>query len=600
MAQRVVHPELRLSQKTVSQEFLKTLPSVKSHRSSSVYSSDDDSITLNKLNLSGKIYGRGNEVAELFSAYESIFAEEDDTPRPKLVLISGRSGTGKSMVAQKLCTPVRQGGGFFLTGKFDLQQRVEPYTAFVAAFTELCNAISVQSEEVKDEMVEKIRKAVGSEGKVLTDMISNLKDLIGTQDATASSGNMEARNRLHFLLRKFMRAVCSSSHPLVLVLDDLQWADAASLELLETLVTDSKNLSLLIVATVRENEVDSEHVLSKQLETIEASQVTVRRIQCENLDLEAVNELVSDALRSSEEVTKPLADVIHRKTLGNGFFVVQFLRRLYDDELLTFNFGAMKWTWDENLIQSMDVTDNIVDLMMDKIQKLPSDRQFALQVAACLGQTFRVTTLTLVMEKLEENGFYIEDHTKRTRRSVTETLRSSTSDIEEDTKRARQSVISDMEDPFSETQECERADGLYISQAVNKLLEALRTDGVLEDDLDSRFSADAGYSFVHDQIQNAALNLIPDAKRPQLQLLIGRTLLEDMASEHRLSLAVDLCNRGASSIPSDDKERIKLAKFNLLAGEKVGPYSYDWDVHCTVLACFLNNVLTSDRLLHRP
>jgi predicted ATPase len=476
-----------------------------------------DGFTLDKLNLTDLgLYGRSSELAQLLEAFESL-----NTSDSKMVSILGSSGTGKSTLAQQLQGPVTQSGGFFITGKFDIQQRVEPYTAFVNAFTELCDTILARDELKREEVMEKIKEALGSDGKALTDVIPGLQKIIGEQKDEADAGSMETRNRLHFLFRQFTRAVCSPSNPLVLVLDDVQWADASSLELIETLVTDVDNSSLLLVVTSRDNETKERHPFTELLQSIQKAEVTNRKINLGNLDCRAVNCVTAVLLRSTEDVTKPLADIIHGKTLGNAFFVIEFIKSLVDESLLSFNFGTLRWHWKKDQIQAVVVTDNVADLMTAKLQKLPPTCRLSLEVAACLGQSFVEGTLGFVMEAVLESDLFPE----------------------------------------------------HGSIEVGEMMERSVIDGLLEHEGLRQAAEGPTYSFVHDQVQNAALALIPIDKRPRLELLIGQKLLvlyegaPHDESDSRLFVAVDLCNRGVSFLGNEEK--IKLAEYNAIAGKKV-------------------------------
>jgi len=486
--------------------------------------SSGSTMTLNKLNLANLdiVYGRTDDVNRLKSTFESILPKSTPTnsSKPKLVLISGYSGIGKSVLAEQLRNPVTETNGFFVRGKFDQQLSIKPYKAFVAAFSELTEAILAHPES--GDLIQSIQKAVGSEGRVLTKIIPSLKRILGhTRLETEDLGPVESKNRLRFLFQNFTRAICCTN-PLVIVLDDLQWADMASLELYEILAMDVHNSSLLLVGTYRNNEVSPTHPFTVLLDSIEEAGIQVQRISLGNLKVEDVNSLIAMTLRTTEDHSQPLATIVARKSGGNPFFVKAFLKTLCEKQLLLYKLN--KWEWDTEGIQSLVVTENVADLVVGNIKGLPLQTQKVLLVAACLGPSFSLDALLLAFDGLENTN-----------------ILSAFSPVEEE-------ALQEIDDELD----------ICISEG---LVDYGRQESTIN----------VTYSFLHDQIQQAALSLITKEKLPALQMHIGQSLLSKV--DKYLFVAMDLCNRGfaasSNTIGNDSQKCIRLAEFNLVAAQKV-------------------------------
>lgn len=347
-----------------------------------------------KFQIPQKLYGREKEIESLLSSFERCA-----NGNLELVLVSGYSGTGKSALVREVHKPITQKRGFFIEGKFDQFQRAVPYFAFIQAFKEFVNILLTENDENLGEIRELIKTAVGQEGKVLTDVIPNLEHIIGKQPEVADVGGAEAQNRFNYVFRKFVSAISTKSHPIVLFIDDLQWADSGSLSLLNVLMADKGSGYLLCICAYRDNEVSASHPFIMTVGELRDGGTKIDSIKISNLTQENVNDLISEAISADKLLTTNLTQLIHEKTQGNAFFVTQFLKSLYQEQLLTFDFTNLKWIWDLQKVKLQNITDNVVELMAGKIKRLPVETQKVLKLGACIGNVFDLHTLSLIHQK---------------------------------------------------------------------------------------------------------------------------------------------------------------------------------------------------------
>ncbi|GAA6618330.1 EAL domain-containing protein [Scytonema sp. NUACC26] len=510
-----------------------------------------------RFQISQKLYGREREIETLLAAFVRVaypenigvattagretISQSKITPlastlvpratqwlqnlksKIEMVLVGGYSGVGKSTLVQEAHKPITARRGNFISGKFDQYQRNVPYYAISQAFNDLCNQMLTESEAVLSEWRDKILAAVGNNGQVLIDIIPNLERVIGLQPPVVQVGPSEAQNRFNLVFQNFIQAICQRSHPLVLFIDNLQWADSASLNLLKTIMSDTNIQYLLIIGTYRDNEVDAIHPLAIALEEIKQKQGILSFIHLDNLLPQDVNALTAEALACSPTSTQPLTDLVYEKTQGNPFFTTEFLRSLYTEGLLTFNKPTRKWDWDVRQIQAKDFTDRVVELMASKIAKLNVATQTVLQLAACIGNPFNLSVLGTIYQHQPVE------------------------------------VLADL---FPAIQE-----GLVIPlNNKYKLIEAG----------DNFAAGEAIFTFLHDRVQQAAYSLIDEAQKTAVHLQIGRLLLQSTPPEElsekifeivdRLNLGLDVETLCITSLHQD--ERDEIAKLNLIAGQK--------------------------------
>ena len=350
-----------------------------------------------KFLLPEKLYGREAEIENIVTAFDFC-----STGALELLLVAGYSGTGKTALVHEVFKPITAKNGYFISGKFDQFQRVIPYYAIIEAFKELVNIFLTENEEKLAVLRHEMQNALGNEGKVLTNVIPNLEHIIGVQPDIPDLAGAESQNRFNYVFRKFVKAICIKEHPLVLFVDDLQWADSASLNLLETLLTDDSVGCLLCIGAYRTNEVSVSHPVMNTVNQIKAAGTHTGVISVENLSLENVTQLLNDAVNGSREEVLSLAELVYEKTRGNAFFVRQFLKLIYEEKLLQFDFGTSGWHWNTERIREKNITDNVVDLMAAKIQRLPDDTQELMRLGSCIGNTFSYEVLSMVTQKSDE------------------------------------------------------------------------------------------------------------------------------------------------------------------------------------------------------
>ena len=450
-----------------------------------------------RLQIPQRLYGREEGVGCLLRASDRVVA----TGRPELLLVSGYSGIGKSSRVRELRKPVAQERGIFLSGKFDPTARGIPYAALVQPFTALVRDLLTEAEEQVEGTRRALQEALGVNGKLMVDLIPALGLLLGEQPPVPEVPPAVAERRFRRVFGSFVGVFAKLTRPLALFLDDLQWADAGSLRLLEDMLSDADTRYLLVIGAYRDNEVSPSHPLLRALERLEKTHAAVSRLILSPLDLEHVVQLVADTVRVDPESARPLAALVHEKTGGNPFFVIQFLRTLERERLLTLDEARLCWRWDIARIKAQEYTDNIVDFMVRKLHGLPERTQDVLETAACIGRKVEVGLLSLVQQAPEEQIFF-------------------------------------------------------------DLWDALR-EGLIE-------HAPGAYLFAHDRVQQAAYLLLPEARRSELHLRIGRQLAAHTPPEGedaRLFDVVTQLDAGAALI-TEPEERTWVAELNLRAARK--------------------------------
>ena len=352
-----------------------------------------------RLLIPEKLYGRGQAVTALLGAFEHVVA----TGTPRLVLVSGYSGIGKSSVVHELHKVLVPPRGMFAAGKFDQFMRDIPYATLAQAFQDLVRQILGKSETELRSWREALREALGSNGLLIVDLIPELELVICEQPAVPDLPPQDAQRRFQTVLRRFISVFARPEHPLVLFLDDLQWLDAATLDLLEDLLTRSGVRHLLLIGAYRDNEVIATHPLLRKINAIRRAGATVQDIVLAPLTYDDLGHLISDSLRCETKRATPLVQLVHEKTGGNPFFAIQFLSALADEALLLFDHAGARWSWDLDCIHAKRFTDNVVDLMVDKLGRLPVETQTTLRQLACVGSGAEFALLGTVCQRSQED-----------------------------------------------------------------------------------------------------------------------------------------------------------------------------------------------------
>ena len=351
-----------------------------------------------RLLIPEKLYGRTSETETLLTSFDRVVAGK----RPELVLVSGYSGIGKSAVVNELHKPLVPPRGLFASGKFDQYKRDIPYATLAQAFQSLLRPLLTKNEAELSKWRDALREAVGPNGQLIVDLVPELKLIIGEQPPVPELPTQDAQGRFHLVFRRFISVFARPEHPLALFLDDLQWLDAATLDLLEDLLTRSDMQHLMLIGAYRDNEVNPSHPLMRKLEAMRQAGAILQDIALAPLTREDLVQLIADSLHCEPDRATPLAQLIHDKTAGNAFFAIQFFSALAEEGLLTFDHGEGRWSWDMNRIYAKGYTDNVVDLMVGKLNRLPVETQKALQQLACLGNSAELAMLRMVYQDSNE------------------------------------------------------------------------------------------------------------------------------------------------------------------------------------------------------
>ncbi|NEO18950.1 MULTISPECIES: AAA family ATPase [unclassified Moorena] len=461
-----------------------------------------------------KLYGREQEISTLLAAFERVSQGASE-----IMLVSGYSGIGKSVLIQEVYKPLTRQHGYFISGKFDQFQRNIPYASLIQAFRSLVQQLLTESQAEIHNWREKLQGELGKNGQVIIEFIPEVELIIGPQPPVPELPPSELRNRFNFVFQKFIKIFTQPEHPLVIFLDDLQWADRASLKLIQLLMTAADNKYLFIIGAYRDNEVNDVHPLTQSLEQLEKARVTIKRILLLPLALTDVTQLIVDTFLVDSITAKQLAELIQEKTGGNPFFINEFIKSMYSEGWLYFNYHSHKWEWDIEQIKAQPITDNVVELMIKKVKKIPTATQALLKLAACIGNQFYLKTLAVIYEK----------------------------SIQETATDLQSALQSGLIVPLS-----------YAYQLVELDIEGLSNQLVVE------------YKFAHDRIQQAVYSLIPKVDTQAVHLGIGKLLLQNKSSEEseqKLFEIVNQLNKGRELI-EEQTERDELARLNLRAGKK--------------------------------
>ncbi|MEM9457742.1 MAG: AAA family ATPase [Myxococcota bacterium] len=475
-----------------------------------------------RLQIPAKLYGREAEVTALLDALGDACEG-----RVELALIAGAPGVGKSSLVHELYGPVVDRRGLLLSGKCDQLQRSIPYRGLSQAFGELVDALLTLSAGELLRWKADIVAAVGINGQVLLELTPALELVIGPQPPVPPLGASETQNRFNYVLARFVRSICRPDHPIVLFIDDLQWADSALLDLLGLLLLDEDNEHLLIVGTYRDNEVDPSHPLVTMLDRICRAGAAPRTLTLSNLTLKSVTTLVSETLQCTAERATELATLVHEKTLGNAFFVGQFVRSLHDQRWLTFDFDARAWTWDIAQVRAENITENVVELMAEKVRHLPAQTRELLELAACVGSRFDLRALSII------DG-----------RDQSELL-----------QHLWLGVVEGLILPLDENYR-------LVSTTTGPKAQAAPPR--------ARPNEETTFKFLHDRVEQACYSLVVEDRRKQVHLRIGRQLLhdvEDLATDGRIFEIADHLDRAAELV-EDPQERLALARLDLQAGTR--------------------------------
>ncbi|MBB6186643.1 ATP-binding sensor histidine kinase [Rhodanobacter sp. MP7CTX1] len=352
-----------------------------------------------RLMIPEQLYGRDRELDTLLNAFDRIVAGG----RPELVLVSGYSGIGKSAVVNELHKPLVPPRGLFAAGKFDQYKRDIPYATLAQAFQSLIRPLLSKKEDDLSRWRDLLCDALDPNGQLMVDLVPELKHIIGEQPPVPELPPQDAQRRFQLVFRRFISVFARPEHPLALFLDDLQWLDAATLDLLEDMLTRTDLKHLLLIGAYRDNEVSATHPLVRKLDAIRQAGAVLQDIVLAPLSRHDLGRLLADSLHCGMEGAAPLAQLIHEKTSGNPFFAIQFISALADERLLAFDHAERRWSWNLDRIRAKGYTDNVVELMIAKLTRLPIDTQKAMQQFACMGNSAEFGMLQKVYQSSIED-----------------------------------------------------------------------------------------------------------------------------------------------------------------------------------------------------
>ncbi|MFB2921177.1 trifunctional serine/threonine-protein kinase/ATP-binding protein/sensor histidine kinase [Aerosakkonema funiforme] len=464
-----------------------------------------------------KLYGREREVQTLLETFGRVA-----NGALELMLVAGFSGIGKTAVVNEVHKPIVRWNGYFIKGKYEQFNRNIPFWAFVQAFRDLMAQLLSETDEQLQVWKEKILSALGQNGQVLIEVMPELEQIIGKQPPVPELSSHAAQNRFNLLFQKFISLFATLEHPLTIFLDDLQWADSASLNLIELLMSEGDRGYLFMIGAYRDNEVFPAHPLILTLEEIKKTGATIDTLTLAPLSRSDINYLIADTLSCAIELAQPLAELVYQKTQGNPFFTAQFLKSLHEEGYITFNSQVAYWQCDMTAVRSLSLTDDVVEFMAQQLLKLPSETQNILKLAACIGNSFDLNTLAIVNEK-----------------SQTETA----ADL---WKALQEGLILPITEVYKFFQPGEKT-----QTQVTEL-------------------PSISYRFLHDRVQQAAYALILDDRKQTTHLKIGQLLLNNRASaelDEDLFEIVNQLNIGKSLIV-EPSQKIQLIELNLQAARK--------------------------------
>jgi predicted ATPase/signal transduction histidine kinase/GAF domain-containing protein len=359
-----------------------------------------------RLVIPEKLYGRAREIEILLTAFDRVVAGG----KPELVLVSGYSGIGKSAVVNELHKPLVPPRGLFASGKSDQYKRDIPYATLAQAFQSLIRPLLTKSEAELTKWRQTLLDALDPNAQLMVGLVPELRAIIGEQPAVPELPAREAQARFHLVFRRFINVFARPEHPLALFLDDLQWLDAATLDLIEDLLTQPDVRHLLLIGAYRDNEVGSAHPLARKLEAMRLRKAILQDIVLTPLTRDDLKQLIADALHCAHGHAGPFAQLVHDKTTGNPFFAIQFMSTLFEEGLLAFDHDTGLWSWDLNRIHAKGYTDNVVELMVRMLSRLVPGTLNALKELACLGNRPEITRLEVVyQDSMEQMHAHLAD-----------------------------------------------------------------------------------------------------------------------------------------------------------------------------------------------
>ncbi len=457
----------------------------------------------NRFNFSDNLFGRTADLEILLQSYEKVKNGES-----VIALVMGPSGMGKSALVKEVRKSINQNQGFFIQGKFDQFKQNTPLSSLFSAFAQLVRKILTENEQQIEHWKEKVLQAVGTNGRVLTDVIPEIKLLIGDQPPLPELANAEATIRFNLVFNNFVQVFCRKEHPLCIFLDDLQWIDHTTCQWIDNQFSNLHLGHFFLIGAYRDNEIASSHPVMLMIDHLKQKGVPINSIKLSPLSTQSISSLIGETIHLEPEKCQDIVEIIALKTHGNPFFIRQVLLSLYERNAIYFSSEKQSWEYDIQKIKETAISDNVIELMLELLQRLPSEVLDTLKIASCIGSNFDLKTLS------EVSDLSIEETTSQ------------------------------------------------LSEAIQ--LGIILSKGTHTSDLFSNFS------FQHDKIQQAAFSLLTKDERQRTQLKIGRLLLSKTITPEESDKLYDITDNlnEAQNLISDESEIAKLVELNLAASRR--------------------------------
>lgn len=469
----------------------------------------------NSFQIPQKIYGRDKEIEALLNGFERV-----SRGAVELILVAGYTGIGKTSLINEIVEPVQK-RGFFVSGKFDQFQHNIPYASLIQAMQKIVRQILGENDEQISLWKDKILQALGPNGQIIIDLIPEVELITGPQPLAPKLPPLESQNRFQRVLINFLQVFAVEAHPLVIFIDDLQWSDPASMQQINYIINNNEIKYLLLIAAYRDNELAESHPLLPLLREIKNSRTPVHEIRLEPLNQSCIGQLLGETLNCSEQAAYPLAEALFQKSAGNPFYTKQLLQDIFEYGSLYFNWQERSWKWDASSLQQLKAQDNVIELVINRVQKLPERTREVLMFAACVGRVFKLKILSLIMSLSIEQ------------------------------------INSDILPAVH----------MGVIQPAAAFSKHSNTNGK---EIKSFVFAPESCEFLHDRVHQAVISLLPGEKRNRIQQRIGRIMLqetEQVLLEKNIFKIVDYLNVGPELI-TEQRERVKLAEYNLMAARK--------------------------------
>ncbi len=521
-----------------------------------------------------KLYGREVEVKKLLATFDRVInppqhhlVKEDKVRKGvEMVLVKGYSGIGKTAVVNEIHKPILKEKGYFIKGKFNLLQKDIPFSGWVEALRDLIEQLLSESDIQIQQWKKNILLSLGEQAQVIIDLIPELELIIGEQPKAAELSGIAAQNRLNFLFQKLIKIFAIRKHPLVIFLDDLQWADAASLNFIQLLMNDNNTIqnaeipnneptekkglgiqmpnftptnrnkhddALLLIGAYRDNEVDLNHPLNFVIREIQETKIKISSINLEPLHQGNLGFLIADTLKCEVDIVISFTQVVFAKTKGNPFFIHQFLKNLHKEKIIKFNYQVGHWECDVAEVRKLAFTDDVVEFMALQIKRLPMYNQRVLKFAACIGNQFELKTLSKINQKHPND-------------TITDLW---------------DSVLEGLVLPIKKEVDSYDKDDEYTALIIDTEHDEPKSLGHCKA---------THFKFIHDRVQQAAYSLIPESEKKKIHLELGTLLLDKTCAESWEEDIFEIVNQfnKALELITVQHERYELAKMNLIAGRK--------------------------------